>query len=57
MESLSLFCNGGGQTLGVASTGEAGNSHAITVVDVLSSLFCGNYELLEWGVRDSLGQG
>ena len=57
MKSLGLICNSGRQTLGVASTGETGNAHPVTMVDMLSSLFCRNDEFLKWGIRDSFGQG
>ena len=57
MQSFSLLCNGGRQALRVASSGKARNTHAITVVYVLSSLFCRNDEFLKWGIRDSFGQG
>ena len=57
VQGLGLFCNGGRQALRVASAGKAGNAYAITVVYVLSSLFCRNYELLKRGIRDSFGQG
>ena len=55
--SLSLFSDGGRQRLWIASSGEAGDSDAVTVVDKLCSLVSRNNEVLKWRVCDPIGQG